>query len=246
MGACQLPSRSWGRWASPPASSAAPARPDSKTAVAAADPNTPWYAKPAADWEQEALPIGNGAMGAMVSGGVGEEKLQFNEKTLWTGGPGSAGYNFGNWNSPRPTAIQEGVDTINTQGKADPSWPAGSQTGGQAAVAVPHRRRARVAGRPGRLPLHRGRVDPRRSPRPPQTGPRRGRAAGGTAARHGLPPALGHRLAHARIRARRQRGSPPKLPRKAWINLPTPGSSADAPSSQVLLRSAFSVHDQAE
>ncbi|MFD0448485.1 glycoside hydrolase N-terminal domain-containing protein [Streptomyces indonesiensis] len=108
----------------PPVSSAAPAAPDGRTAVAAADPHTLWYAKPAADWEKEALPIGNGAMGAMVSGGVGEEKLQFNEKTLWTGGPGSAGYNFGNWNSPRPTAIQEGVDTINTQGKADPSWVA--------------------------------------------------------------------------------------------------------------------------
>ncbi|WP_438493449.1 glycosyl hydrolase family 95 catalytic domain-containing protein [Streptomyces asiaticus] len=109
----------------PPVSSAAPAAPDGRTAVAAADPHTLWYAKPAADWEKEALPIGNGAMGAMVSGGVGEEKLQFNEKTLWTGGPGSAGYNFGNWNSPRPTAIQEVVDTINTQGKADPSWVAG-------------------------------------------------------------------------------------------------------------------------
>ncbi|WP_275560193.1 glycoside hydrolase N-terminal domain-containing protein [Streptomyces sp. 5-6(2022)] len=48
----------------PPVSSAAPAAPDSK--AAAADPNTLWYAKPAADWEQEALPIGNGAMGAMV------------------------------------------------------------------------------------------------------------------------------------------------------------------------------------
>lgn len=32
----------------------------------------------------------------MVSGGVDKEKLQLNEKTLWTGGPGSAGYNFGN------------------------------------------------------------------------------------------------------------------------------------------------------
>ena len=48
-----------------------------------------WYAAPAADWEREALPIGNGAMGAMVYGGLGSEQLQFNEKTLWTGGPGA-------------------------------------------------------------------------------------------------------------------------------------------------------------
>lgn len=51
---------------------------------------------PAKDWEREALPIGNGAMGAMVVGGIDEDRLQFNEKTLWTGGPGSRqGYDFG-------------------------------------------------------------------------------------------------------------------------------------------------------
>lgn len=51
---------------------------------------------PASDWEREALPIGNGAMGAMIVGGVDEDRLQFNEKTLWTGGPGSRqGYDFG-------------------------------------------------------------------------------------------------------------------------------------------------------
>src|SRR5262245_11838273 len=48
-----------------------------------------WYAAPAADWEREALPIGNGALGAMISGGVELDRVQFNEKTLWTGGPGS-------------------------------------------------------------------------------------------------------------------------------------------------------------
>jgi alpha-L-fucosidase 2 len=55
-----------------------------------------WYGEPARDWEREGLPIGNGAMGAVVLGGVGSERLQFNEKTLWTGGPGSTeGYDFG-------------------------------------------------------------------------------------------------------------------------------------------------------
>lgn len=54
-----------------------------------------WFDAPALDWESEGLPIGNGAMGVVVTGGVDRETLQFNEKTLWTGGPGSAGYNFG-------------------------------------------------------------------------------------------------------------------------------------------------------
>ena len=45
-----------------------------------------WYSRPATQW-QEALPVGNGNMGAMVFGGVGQEKIQFNEDTLWTGHP---------------------------------------------------------------------------------------------------------------------------------------------------------------
>ncbi len=45
-----------------------------------------WYKTPSADWN-EALPIGNGSMGAMVYGGVDKETIQFNEETLWTGQP---------------------------------------------------------------------------------------------------------------------------------------------------------------
>ncbi len=47
-----------------------------------------WYDAPAANWT-DALPIGNGRLGAMVFGGVERERLQFNEDTLWTGGPRS-------------------------------------------------------------------------------------------------------------------------------------------------------------
>ena len=36
-------------------------------------------------WEREALPIGNGRLGAMVFGQAGREHLQFNDITLWTG-----------------------------------------------------------------------------------------------------------------------------------------------------------------
>lgn len=46
------------------------------------------YNTPATSWESEALPIGNGYMGAMVYGGVYSEVIQTNEKTLWSGGPG--------------------------------------------------------------------------------------------------------------------------------------------------------------
>jgi len=47
---------------------------------------TLWYNKPAEKWT-EALPVGNGRLGAMVFGGVEREQIQFNEETLWTGGP---------------------------------------------------------------------------------------------------------------------------------------------------------------
>lgn len=45
-----------------------------------------WYKQPATKWT-EALPIGNGRIGAMVFGGIGEEHLQINESTFWTGEP---------------------------------------------------------------------------------------------------------------------------------------------------------------
>ena len=45
-----------------------------------------WYDEPAAEWV-EALPIGNGRLGAMVFGGTGRERIQFNDDTLFTGRP---------------------------------------------------------------------------------------------------------------------------------------------------------------
>ena len=44
-----------------------------------------WYNKPAKDWMTQALPIGNGSIGAMIFGGVYKEHIQFNEKSLWSG-----------------------------------------------------------------------------------------------------------------------------------------------------------------
>ncbi len=48
--------------------------------------NRLWYRQPANRWE-EAAPIGNGRLGAMVFGRVAQERLQLNEDTLWAGSP---------------------------------------------------------------------------------------------------------------------------------------------------------------
>ncbi|MCX2476810.1 glycoside hydrolase family 95 protein [Pedobacter sp. MC2016-05] len=58
---------------------------------------TLWYKNAAKNWD-EALPIGNGRLGAMVFGRVESELIQLNEETLWTGGPVDA--------NPNPEAIQ--------------------------------------------------------------------------------------------------------------------------------------------
>lgn len=59
-------------------------------AAAAPTPPAPasrlWYRQPASEWT-EALPVGNGRIGAMIFGGTAHERLQLNEDTLWTGGP---------------------------------------------------------------------------------------------------------------------------------------------------------------
>lgn len=52
-------------------------------------PLTSWYQQPAKNWN-EALPVGNGRLGAMVFGGVASERLQLNEDSLWSGAPQDA------------------------------------------------------------------------------------------------------------------------------------------------------------
>ena len=44
-----------------------------------------WYDRPAKAWMTEALPIGNGSLGAMLFGGTEIERIQFNEISLWSG-----------------------------------------------------------------------------------------------------------------------------------------------------------------
>src|SRR3981081_3473134 len=50
------------------------------------EPLALWYDHPAPLWT-DALPVGNGRLGAMVFGGAAHERIQFNEHTVWTGEP---------------------------------------------------------------------------------------------------------------------------------------------------------------
>ena len=58
---------------------------------------TLWYNKPATltdaanKWMEYSLPIGNGQLGACLYGGIATDEIQFNEKTLWQGGPNDMG-----------------------------------------------------------------------------------------------------------------------------------------------------------
>lgn len=56
-----------------------------------------WYETPAENWMTQGLPIGNGELGAMFFGGITSERIQLNEKTLWSGSSAERGafQNFG-------------------------------------------------------------------------------------------------------------------------------------------------------
>ncbi len=96
LGACLL----WGGCAAdraerPAGAGAAQAPPvPGEASAAGREPERParvlWYRRPAEAWH-EALPVGNGRLGAMVFGGVGTERLQLNDDTLYAGEPGPVG-----------------------------------------------------------------------------------------------------------------------------------------------------------
>jgi len=68
-----------------------------------------WYDEPAKEWTQ-ALPVGNGRLGAMVFGGVKNERLQLNDATLWSGGPQDA-------DNPEALAALHEVRKLISEGK---------------------------------------------------------------------------------------------------------------------------------
>mgnify|MGYP003303458479 FL=1 len=67
-------------------------------------------------WENEALPLGNGKIGAKVFGGMECELIHFNEKTLWSGGKDVEGFNYGVKRDDKGAALRE-LQTLLGEGK---------------------------------------------------------------------------------------------------------------------------------
>ena len=117
----------------------------SAAAALSAQTNTFWFDKPAAHWE-EALPIGNGRIGAMIFGGTDVEEIQLNEETISTGGP------YENWNPNGLKNLQKVRDLIfagayeEAQDLAEATFlsPVGEemsyQTAGSVKIAFPGRK----------------------------------------------------------------------------------------------------------
>jgi alpha-L-fucosidase 2 len=92
-----------------------------------------WYRQPAQKWT-EALPIGNGRLGAMVFGGVEEERLQFNESTLWSG-------------RPRVFAREDAADYLGTIRKLLAEGRAAGERSAEGSAAGERRAEGSAAGR---------------------------------------------------------------------------------------------------
>ena len=63
-----------------------------------------WGASDAAEWERVSLPIGNGNLGANIMGSIEAERITFNEKSLWRGGPNTAKGAYYYWNVNKESA----------------------------------------------------------------------------------------------------------------------------------------------
>lgn len=103
-------------------------------ADAVASKNLLWYKQPAKNWSSEALPIGNGRMGAMLFGGIENERIQFNEQSLWSGDNNWDGaydcgdHGFGSYRtfgdiylnfSRQPLNLAQGISSPSGHGKGD-------------------------------------------------------------------------------------------------------------------------------
>lgn len=92
--------------------------------------NRLWYHRPAAYWE-EALPLGNGRLGAMVSGSVAVDTLQLNEDTFWGQSPNS------NHNADAQGVLNQvrkyifDKDYVSAQKLAIPNWMSKGSHGSQ-------------------------------------------------------------------------------------------------------------------
>ena len=92
--------------------------------------NRLWYHRPASYWE-EALPLGNGRLGAMVSGSVAQDTLQLNEDTFWGQSPNR------NYNASAKSVLQQvqqyifNKDYAAGQQLAIPNWMSKASHGAQ-------------------------------------------------------------------------------------------------------------------
>jgi hypothetical protein len=80
--------------------------------AAAGEAMTLWYRRPARKWV-EALPLGNGRLGAMVFGSAPRERLQLNEESLWAGEPFDVyPHNFAKHLADKDALVVEGADEV--------------------------------------------------------------------------------------------------------------------------------------
>jgi hypothetical protein len=99
-----------------PATGASLSEPVSPAAANTFEHRTLWYNRPAQGWASEALPIGNGRMGAMLFGGVNVERIQFNENSLWSGdnnwdgGYDTSDHGFGSYRNFGDLRVEWGKD----------------------------------------------------------------------------------------------------------------------------------------
>ncbi len=103
-----------------------------------------WYRKPAGPWE-EALPVGNGRMGAMVFGGVPLERVQFNEGTVWAGQPHAYQHEGAVKFLPEIRRLLQEGRAFEAEGLKKQSEAAQLQTGGNAADAKAKQREGQEA-----------------------------------------------------------------------------------------------------
>src|SRR4051812_40595476 len=81
---------------------------------------------PATDWQSQALPVGNGSMGAMIFGSPYAERMQFNDISLWTGEANlSGGYDvnaFGCYQNFGDLYLESGIPLVTNPSEASHTY----------------------------------------------------------------------------------------------------------------------------
>ena len=116
---CGIVSCSAGNFRASAAFAAVPAKTaDVQTKAADENELKLWYDEKAPDsydgWEKWSLPLGNSGIGASVFGGITQERIQLNEKSLWSGGPSASrtNYNGGNIETTNVNGVQTKMSKV--------------------------------------------------------------------------------------------------------------------------------------